>query len=792
MPEHLMVLPTLNCPASCAYCFGPRLDGGVMPLSIIDGIIRWQSMQEGRLELTFHGGEPLAAGIGFYKEALPRLRNGLKAREPILSMQSNLWLMDDETADLLREYGVSLGTSLDGPEDVNDSQRGNGYFRRTMDGIERARRHGITVGCICTVTSRSAGRLSEIFDFFAREDLNFSLHASLPAFAGNSASPWPLSAGQHGEMLTEALSLYLDRLDKVRVGTLDSMCRSLSAGQGGICTFTDCLGRYPAVGPDGNVFTCQRFAALPEYAVASVADQASLSRMNETPFWRLLEDRQTKVKEECGDCAYFDACRGGCPYGALTAGRGSFSDGFKDPHCEGYQRFFRTATEKALEEVFSQVNMDEVVKVPGRGLLRRGRLSTLMRGGPHPRDTVLMARGIAYAAALGMNEGEEILAERLEQAGLPRKHTVSDLGSLKKRLGAGKRRNNLYLHLTYGCNLHCEHCYAEAGPERLSGDILPAERVVSLCREAARLGFRQAVLTGGEPLTHPGRALLLAELNAVRKEVKPMRIVLRTNLALPLSEDELFAVGHSCDRLCVSIDGDKATHDARRGEGSYDKAVGNVRTLLRLGCDAELTLAATMAAAQAAGAEGRAVRELAGELGIRRVTFNPVKPIGRAAASMPERTAGEQISHLKPEELRCYGFTPAASCGVGENLSVEPSGDAYPCNVLCGKQWRLGNVMNGLESVLETPEAKALRMYSVDCDAKCGRCALRYLCGGGCRAFVEYREGESFNCEALYGRAKSILGAALEQLGVSTESWLAAGLPLPDCPPAPGPYGGIL
>jgi uncharacterized protein len=94
----------------------------------VEAVVRWQNALGGQdgLEITFHGGEPLVPGVQFYRMALPVLRQGLAPRRVQFAMQSNLWLLTDELCDLFREYSVSLGTSLDGPEEINDSQRGHG------------------------------------------------------------------------------------------------------------------------------------------------------------------------------------------------------------------------------------------------------------------------------------------------------------------------------------------------------------------------------------------------------------------------------------------------------------------------------------------------------------------------------------------------------------------------------------------------------------------------------------------------------------------------------------------
>jgi uncharacterized protein len=115
------------------------------------------------------------------------------------------------------------------------------------------------------------------------------------------------------------LERYLANLDKVRISTLDSLCRSVLAGKGGICTFGDCLGGYLAVDPDGEIYPCQRFAGMPQYQLGNVYDCPSMEILLASPIWQAFQDRQERIKEECGDCSYLDFCRGGCPYNALTA-----------------------------------------------------------------------------------------------------------------------------------------------------------------------------------------------------------------------------------------------------------------------------------------------------------------------------------------------------------------------------------------------------------------------------------------------------------------------------------------
>lgn len=765
-----------------------------MGLETVREVARWQGAlnPDEAIEITFHGGEPLLAGVSYFRSALPALRGGLGRRRVRFGVQSNLWLLDDELCALFREHEVTLGSSLDGSESTCDAQRGKGYFRRTMHGIERARRHGLAVGCICTFTPALVERADEVFDFFHREGLDFTVHAAVPSLRGPGEG-FHLDGPSLGELLVRVLDRYLGRLDRIRVGTLDAMCRSVAAGSGGICTFTDCLGGYLAVGPDGAVYPCQRFVGLTEYAVGSVHNEPTQEDMAATPVWRAFRAREERIAESCRGCPALAICRGGCPYNVLTA-RGSLAGEPRDPYCEAYRRVFAHITERAVGEVLAPANLDEVVANPSAelGLLRRGRLISLMRTGPHPVDATRSARAVVAAVAIAADP-DEIAAGKLAALGLTSgaAPALGALRGMRTRLALPPAQlNNLYLHVTLACDLACSHCYAKAGASR-SGSM-PAEVVLRACHEAAGLGFRHAVITGGEPLVHPDREALLDALAGARDEVKPLLTVLRTNLTARIPEEVLQRVAHATDEVVVSVDGDEASHDARRGTGTHAATVANLRALLALHPTAEVSLAAVLPVEQIHTAEGEAVRALARELGLRRTRFKPLLPLGRAADTLPDIVPEAAWGHLDPHDAIGYGFHPAASCGLGQNLYVGPDGSSYPCYAWHGERWRLGSIdePGGVAAVIGTDRFRDLASHTVDSNQRCRGCALRYLCGGACRAWDRQVEDEQvdldaapLDCSRLHRRARAVLDAALAHLEIPPDRWRAAGLPLPSQPP---------
>ncbi len=775
LPRHLILIPSLACQASCHYCFGPQR-GSMMSHDIFDATLDWLEMTTPpgqKIDLTFHGGEPLLVGLAWYQRNLPRLRQRF-GRRLKLHLQSNLWLLDSAYSDLFNEYGMSLGTSLDGPAPLTDAQRGKGYFARTMAGIETARRHGLAVGVICTFTRLSAPHYQEIFDFFAREYLPFSVHAAVSALKNSPPAELPLSPHEHADLLIYLFDYYLANLTRMRISTFDSICRSLATGQSGLCTFNDCLGNYLTIEPHGGIYSCNRLAHHPTWQLADVRAMPTLDSLAKTPIWQQWRQRELTIQQACGDCSHFNYCKGGCPYNVLASQNLKELPNQKDPHCPAYKRLFDHLAERAMAEVFAEQNLASIINegTSQNGLLHHGKLLTLMRGGTHPQEEMRQAREIVAAVALAVSDSVETALQSLERANMVT-NTVQARQSLLNLQNRQSivRQENCYLHVTYNCQLRCQHCYAQAGPGQ--ADSMPVDKVISLIEQAAQAGFVKVIITGGEPLAHLQRDALLDALADIRQTVSPMKIVLRTNLVADVTPALLKKLTHCADQIVVSIDGDEATHDTRRGQGTYAQTVAQLR-LLRASLVADtLLIHATLTAAEIHGRAGQDVQTLGKQLGIE-VRFKPLLPLGRAT-KLP----------LAPEfYIPLTDHAPAldsgwrTTCGLGMNLYISPRGECYPCYALMNKPHYLGNVLNSeLQTILGSAQYRAWQKVTVDSNLPCRQCAWRYLCGGFCRAWSGEAETPP-DCTTLRQRAQNLLLEALRILAVSPEQWRGTGLPL--------------
>jgi uncharacterized protein len=352
-PFHIMLIPTLGCPSKCKYCWSSEEGSPIMNIDTVKDVVAWlKNFRSDRVTFTFHGGEPLLAGADFYRQALPLLSGELKEITPEFAMQTNLWRMTPEIAGVLAEYHVPIGSSIDGPEDITDSQRGDGYFKKTMQGYEIAKAHGLVVRFICTFTNKSMKRREEIFNFFKAKGFVLKLNPALPSLRSENPKEWALEPAEYGELLVYLLDKSLENLGTMEVMNINDLCRCVFTRRGSVCTFVNCMGNTFAIGPEGSIYPCYRFVGMPEWVMGHVRDRPAMEQLMQSEPGRRMTAFSEYVDKACKDCSHIKYCRGGCPYNAIAPSGGSL-DGV-DPHCVAYKQIFDELNERLNSEMFDE------------------------------------------------------------------------------------------------------------------------------------------------------------------------------------------------------------------------------------------------------------------------------------------------------------------------------------------------------------------------------------------------------------------------------------------------------
>ncbi len=173
--ELLVVQPTPFCNIDCSYCYLPdRANTGRMSLPTLDRVFAWvfdSGLVRGPFTLLWHAGEPLVMPLAFYEKAAQLLemhnRDGVPVRH---AFQTNATLLDGAWCGFIREHGLEVGVSLDGPGFLHDRHRrtrsGEGTLGRVLRGVRMLRDAGIPFYVISVLTAESLSYPDELYDFY--------------------------------------------------------------------------------------------------------------------------------------------------------------------------------------------------------------------------------------------------------------------------------------------------------------------------------------------------------------------------------------------------------------------------------------------------------------------------------------------------------------------------------------------------------------------------------------------------------------------------------------------------
>ncbi len=134
----------------------------------------------------------------------------------------------------------------------------------------------------------------------------------------------------------------------------------------------------------------------------------------------------------------------------------------------------------------------------------------------------------------------------------------------------------LQINLGKLCNLTCEHCHVEAGPDRK--EVMSQETMYTLVEVARRFSIRTIDFTGGAPEMVPGFRDLVKEFS-----VLDCHMIVRSNLTILLEpgyEDLIdFFVRHKLHVIASLPCYTKENVDRQRGEGVFEGSIAALKLM---------------------------------------------------------------------------------------------------------------------------------------------------------------------------------------------------------------------
>ncbi len=269
-------------------------------------------------EIRFYGGEPLL-NYPVLEEvvrcAAREKEKGELANDTKLIIATNGSLLNEAKIISLKQFGVTVDLSLDGPPGLHNEYRlnknGSGSFAQCFNAWRLLKRAGVETTIACTLTPKSLDNLDRLLAFFQQNlespnSFRFnSLHFHRDSSNGEEYFRREAQAVITAYQLLKKHWLSGDRIDNIQ--------RSLKTKQPVYAT-CDGVCRKLVISPVGKVGMCEVFVSAKEYFTASVFDKdfepAANSHFQE---WQRLSPLN---RPACYNCEALGICGGGCPINA--------------------------------------------------------------------------------------------------------------------------------------------------------------------------------------------------------------------------------------------------------------------------------------------------------------------------------------------------------------------------------------------------------------------------------------------------------------------------------------------
>ena len=322
----LFILPwrcTQACTSNCIHCGfasnpkAPDALGTKETIQIVDKIHDF-----GATYFGISGGEPLLRKdlseiIGYAK------KTGMK-----VSLITSGYFLDEKIFNNLVRHGVRVSISIDGPEEINDSIRGKGAYKKALAAIEKTSKAGLLdclVATLSNVDSTHNNIKSEDMEHVIKLAEKYGarwvvIHGFVPFNRSKEHLARAPSPQQYEKIWNDIYDLMLKYKGKPEINVYCPFFARI-AKQRGLPNFDEWFnnfflgkcsiaGKYMSVIENGDVIPC----SFNDRIILGNTKDKSLhqiwEKLQTSELSLILRDRNN-LKGKCGVCEYREIC-GGC------------------------------------------------------------------------------------------------------------------------------------------------------------------------------------------------------------------------------------------------------------------------------------------------------------------------------------------------------------------------------------------------------------------------------------------------------------------------------------------------
>jgi uncharacterized protein len=356
----IIIKPTYACNAACDYCSVHKLGEFIKPMSKETFDQLGERLKEFFADkgegsgMTFYwlGGEPLVMPNAFYEYVYEQTAEGGWENDFSIehTFQSNLILfkkkdnsaakklMETIAPDPTHDWKYQISSSYDPVSDARKLKNGESYEKEFLRTYFEMKKEGAKIGLIQVVHSGVVGKAEQIYNFYKNiKTSGININAMVDFQGEFSPDDLEMLPKDFGEFMIDMWRRWKEDKYSLSIVPFESWRLLRDHGNSALLRCHNdgvCSGNLFAVGPDGDVFHCDRSMQAYEEPLGNIAKD-SFEKMGEM---KTNRERIEHIKaNQCAGCEWWEYCKGGCPYESKGQYKGYYD---KSHWCESYKMLF--------------------------------------------------------------------------------------------------------------------------------------------------------------------------------------------------------------------------------------------------------------------------------------------------------------------------------------------------------------------------------------------------------------------------------------------------------------------
>jgi len=344
-----------SCNLNCSYCYYlvkqnlyPEISHFLMADDVLEEYIvqHINATTETIINFSWHGGEPLLAGIDFYRKVLKFQAVHRPAGKTIINgIQTNATLINDEWSRFFAENQFIIGVSIDGPAEFHNIHRisrdGSATWDKVMRGLELLKEQHIGVEALCVVNSENVKRPLVIYNFFRQLGVKYITFLPLVEADNHQSggvSKISVPSEEFGHFLSKIFDEWVENdIGNIKIQIFEEAARTAFNQEHTLCIFKINCGGVPVVEHNGDFYSCDHFAD-PDHLLGNIRNNSLIYFLDSERQKNFGLAKSISLPVYCIKCEVRSMCNGECPKNRFCL----TPDGEPGLNylCKGYKIFF--------------------------------------------------------------------------------------------------------------------------------------------------------------------------------------------------------------------------------------------------------------------------------------------------------------------------------------------------------------------------------------------------------------------------------------------------------------------